>query len=78
MSVVPDACSIEIYEAGRKSGPGGASVIVPNEVRINGMRVLAANEPIVVHEIKAGGGDVMMVTLTLFARRVTIGAELDD
>jgi hypothetical protein len=73
---IPDACTIEIIERSTAAVTVG-SLIVPNEIRINGVPVLAAAEPIEVHAIKMGAGDIVRVTLTLFARRVTIGAEND-
>ena len=76
---VPAAALIEIVERNRSTDdtPGG-SVIVPNEVRINGIPLLVPDgESVKVHEIKANGQDIVCVTLTLFARRVTIAAEGD-
>jgi hypothetical protein len=52
------------------------SVIVPNEVRINGASLYAsADDPVVVHEVSSSAQDVVRVTLTLLAKRVTIGAQ---
>lgn len=78
----PRAAYIEIVEKNRTTDatPGG-SVIVPNEVRINGIPLLMPyGEKITVHEIsynQASGEEVAQVTLTLFARRVVIAAEGD-
>lgn len=72
---LPDAAFIEIVERTDDPDP---KVIVPNEVRINGIPLLVppfADGPIVVHEIAIGARDVVRVTLTLFARRVVIGPE---
>lgn len=53
-----------------------SDLIIPNEVRINGRPVLApADRPVVVHEVSASARDVVLVTLTLFAKRVTFGTE---
>jgi hypothetical protein len=74
---IPEACEIEIVEKLKPGQPPPAhGVIVPNEIRINGSPVLApADEEVIVHEIKTKPGDVIKVTLTLFAKRVTISAE---
>lgn len=78
----PTAAYIEIVEKNTSTddSPGG-SVIVPNEVRINGIPLLVpAGEEIKVHEMTFNDGrdpNVACVTLTLFARRVTIAAEGD-
>jgi len=71
---------IEIVE--RRKGPigdsAGESMIVPNDVRINGQSLLCpADHPIIVHGITINDGDLVRVTLTLFARRVEIKAEAD-
>lgn len=69
---------IEIVERRKDPDDGsvGASIIVPDEVRINGQALLAsADHPIKVHEIEIKDRDCVLVTLTLFARRVTIAAE---
>ncbi len=69
----PNGAVIEIIE--RTSDPD-PDVIVPNEVRINGEALLAsADDPVVVHEISTRADDLVRVTLTLFAKRVTIAAE---
>lgn len=74
MSEHIEGAVIEIMEKCR-SGES-QSVIIPNEIRINGTPVAApADHPVVVHEISMNGGDLVQVTLTLFAKRVTIGAE---
>ena len=70
---LPDAAVIEIIERTDSPDP---KVIVPNEIRINGRPVLApADYPVEVHEISIDSSDAVRVTLTLFAKRVTIGAE---
>lgn len=68
---------IEIIEKRRgKSSPPGGDVIIPNEIRINGAPVLAPKDhPVKVHEIAIQGDEVVLVTLTLFARRVVIAAD---
>jgi len=72
---VPDAAFIEIVEKTDKEPAYG--VIVPDEVRINGIPLLVpADHDIVVHEIDLRAHGAVMVTLTLFARRVVIGAEV--
>ncbi len=70
------AVAIEIVERRRKPDTDsvGASIVVPNEVRINGQRILVPEgEPITVHDITAK--DVVLVTLTVFARRIFVGHE---
>lgn len=53
-----------------------SSIVVPTEVRINGQQLLhSAEEPVRVHGVTARGDQAVLVTLTLFARRVVIGAE---
>jgi hypothetical protein len=75
----PQAAVIEIVEKGRATDDtSGGSVILPNDIRINGQSLLApADCPIVVHEIKTEPDELVNVTLTLFARRVVIAAEGD-
>ena len=70
---IPEAALIEIIEiTDRPDGHG----IVPNEIRINGVPVLAPEGQVVtVHDMDIAARDLVKVTLTLFARRVTIGTE---
>jgi hypothetical protein len=79
MSPQPTAAVIEIVERARKTDDTlGGSVIVPNEIRINGHPVLVAEGGIKIHEMNLGtNNEAMLVTLTLFARRVVIAAEGD-
>lgn len=73
----PRGAVIEIVEKRRKAAdPPGGDVIIPNEIRINGRPVLAPKDhPVKVHEIAIQGDEVVLVTLTLFARRVVVAAE---
>jgi hypothetical protein len=75
----PLGAVIEIIERGKTTDDTtGGSVIVPNEVRINGHSLLtSAEEPVIVHEMSTRADDLVRVTLTLFARRVSIRAEND-
>ncbi|MFE0225204.1 hypothetical protein ACFU9O_02350 [Streptomyces albidoflavus] len=75
----PSGAVIEIIEKGAATGDEpGRSVIVPNDVRINGQSLLAsADDPVIVHEMSTRGDELVRVTLTLFARRVSIRAEND-
>lgn len=80
----PGGALIEILEKDATTQEtGGNSVVVPNEVRINGTPLLVADKPITIHEIEipartgSRASDLAMVTLTLCARRVTIAAEGD-
>lgn len=71
----PNAAVIEIVERTNDPDP---KVIVPNEIRINGTPVLApADHPVEVHGITMGM-DVVQVTLTLFAKRITVAPESKD
>lgn len=73
---IPDGAYVEIVE--RTPRPSD-KIIVPNEVRINGVRLLVPeDEEIVVHEIATGAYDPVKVTLTLFARRVEFKEESYD
>lgn len=75
----PTAPVIEIVER----RPGGADpddpfdVIVPNDVRINGVSLLVSgDDPLTVDRIDVRGGrDVVKVTCTFLARRVIFGHE---
>lgn len=75
----PQAAIIEIVERGRTTTDTSAgSVIIPNDVRINGQSLLVPRDsPVIVHEISTAPDEVLNVTLTLFARRITIAAEGD-
>lgn len=76
----PRGAIIEIIEKGRATSDAstGESIIVPNDVRINGQSLLAsAEDPVIVHEVSTRGDELVRVTLTLFARRVSIRAEDD-
>jgi hypothetical protein len=79
MSEQPTAAVIEIVEKARATDDTmGGSIIIPNEVRINGVPLLMpANKPIIVHEMQITPKDAVYVTLTLLARRVTIAADGD-
>ncbi|MFB4265300.1 hypothetical protein [Nonomuraea sp. GTA35] len=73
----PRGAVIEIIEKRHSNAslPGG-DVIIPNEIRINGQPLLVpADLPVKVHEIEVQGHDAVLVTLTVFARRVVIAAE---
>jgi hypothetical protein len=76
----PMGAVIEIIERDRATDDTtGGSVISPNDVRINGQSLLAsADDPVIVHEMSIRGDDLVRVTLTLFARRVSIRAENDE
>ena len=78
-TIGPRAAVIEIIEMGRTTDDTiGGSVILPNDIRINGQSLLAPTDhPIVVHEIRTEPDELINVTLTLFARRVVIAAEGD-
>lgn len=68
-----EAAIVEIVERTNDPDP---MVIVPNEIRINGHPILApADQPVVVHEVEIKAMDLVQVTLTLFAKRITVAAE---
>lgn len=70
---MPDGAVIEILERTNQDDPKG---IVPNEIRINGQVLLCPEDaPIIVHETTLRRGELVRVTLTLFARRVRIDSE---
>ena len=71
---------VEIIERGRATDDdtAGGSVIMPNEIRINGHALLSSDEhPVKVHDVEIEHPGLVYVTLTLIARRVTIAAEGD-
>jgi hypothetical protein len=75
----PLGAVIEIIERGAKTeDTTGQSVIIPDDVRINGQSLLVdAESPLIVHEMKIDNNSLVNVTLTLVARRVSIRAEHD-
>jgi transcription elongation factor Elf1 len=76
----PTAAVIEIIERGATTDDTtGGSVVMPNEIRINGHPVASpADKPVIVHEMAVTGDELVQVTLTLFARRVSIRAGGDQ
>lgn len=74
---IPDGALIEIIEHGEINADY-PQTIMPDEVRINGVPILVSgDDEIIIHEtrIGSGAGDVVKVTMTMFARRVVIGTE---
>lgn len=70
---LPEGVVVEVIEYTDNPDAGH---IVPNEIRINGESVLApADEPVIVHEISTRADELVRVTLTLFAKRITFAAE---
>ncbi|MFY1595493.1 hypothetical protein [Micromonospora sp. WMMD737] len=75
----PVGAVIEIVE--RRTHPiapatVAADVICPNEIRINGQKLLAPRDhPVKVHEMDIRADSLVLVTLTLFAKRITVCAE---
>lgn len=79
----PEDAVIEIVERrhGKPNGSVGDELVVPTEVRINGTTLLTPTDhPVKVHEmaVSPSGKDMVLVTLTLIAKRVTIGHEWSD
>lgn len=79
MTVSPSGAVVEIIERGATvDRANSAGVVVPNEIRLNGVPMYApADRPVTVHQVDMAGNELACVTLTLFARRVLIGAEGD-
>jgi hypothetical protein len=77
-SKLPLAVTMEIVERGRKTdGTTGGSLIVPTDVRINGVSVLTQGG-IKVHEMDFHPlKEMVTVTVTLPVRMLTVGAEGD-
>ncbi|MGY1579156.1 hypothetical protein [Streptomyces sp. MN13] len=76
----PRGAIIEIIEKGATTSDetAGSSIIVPNDVRINGQSLLtSADDPVIVHEVSTRADECVRVTLTLLARRVSFRAEND-
>lgn len=77
----PQAAVIEILERRRPSteDSDGIDVIVPDDIRINGQSLLCPKDhPVEVHPIAISGDSLVLVTLTLIAKRVVIRAEEPD
>jgi hypothetical protein len=80
---IPEAAVIEIIERrhGQPNGTVGDEIVVPTEIRINGTRLLTPSDhPVKVHEmiVSPDGTDMALVTLTLVAKRITVGQEWAD
>jgi hypothetical protein len=77
----PTGAVIEVVER-RNTPPDGSvgdDVIVPDEIRINGQPLLIpTGVPVTVHEMEMQDRGVVLVTLTVVAKRVVIGAEYPD
>lgn len=72
----PKGAFIEIIEKVQPGRGGDGATIFPTEIRINGTPVLApAGESVVVHEMSVPSDDLVKVTMTVFARRVTMAQE---
>ncbi|MFB6392635.1 hypothetical protein [Polymorphospora lycopeni] len=74
----PQAAVIEVVEkrSRRQGGDGFAGVIVPNEIRLNGQTLLAPKDPPVrLHEVTLDDQSLVLATLTLFVRRLTVDIE---
>lgn len=67
----PHGAVVEIIEYSDQ--PNEHGVIVPNSVSINGQELLtSADHPVTVHEVQMPGNGAVLVTLTLFARRIVV------
>ncbi len=68
---------VERHRGERMPEIGTGSILVPNEIRINGQRLWAPQDsPPVVERIEVGTGmSAVLVTLTVMARRVVIDDE---
>lgn len=74
----PETCVIEIVERHDSDSLTALGVFKPNEIRINGSRVMVERDSIVVHGMNIPSDEPIRVTLTLFARRVVLGEERVD
>jgi hypothetical protein len=73
---MPAPATIEIVEKRPRPADDSplAQVVVPNEVRLNGVPLMVTSDhPVTVHEISTTDRNAVLVTLTLVARRVFIG-----
>lgn len=78
--MTPDAVTLEVVEQ-TKTEPtsGAATVLVPTEVRLNGVPVLCPEgHSVVVHEMNLGDNDAAYVTLTMFVKKLTISHEVTE
>jgi hypothetical protein len=75
----PQGALVEVIEKRhRKIGGVGGELIVPTEVRLNGQALLLpAENPITIHEMKLPANNAVLVTITMFARRVLVDAETE-
>lgn len=79
MSDRPVGAVIEIIE--RRAQPTNpehvaGDVICPDEIRLNGQTLLMPpGSPVTVHEMEIRERDAVLVTLTVFAKRIVIGVE---
>ena len=73
----PRASVVEIIASGRKpTEDGGGSIVVPNEVRINGVSVFTTGNGVKISEFTLGD-ETVSVNLTLVVRKLTIAAASD-
>lgn len=71
----PKGAFIEIVEKVKPGDVDGATIF-PTEIRINGTPVLVpAGEAVIVHEMSVPSDDLVKVTMTVFARRVSMFQE---
>ncbi len=66
---------IEILERRTPHGGIGDELVVPHEIRINGMKLLAPKDhPVIFHEqtVPAEGGEPVLATITLFVKRLVV------
>lgn len=74
----PQGAVIEIIER-RDSQSDQPQVLVPNEIRINGEKVMVpSGHPITIHPTEPESGvpdDMVLVTVTVMARRIIVDAD---
>ena len=59
---------VEVYE---RTNTPHSHTVVPNEVRLNGRRLLTTeDEPVMIREVVANGQELLYVTISLLARRI--------
>jgi hypothetical protein len=74
----PRASVVEIIANGSQpTEDGGGSIVVPREVRINGVSVYTPKGTVVKIDDFALGESLVTVNLTLVVRRLVIGADGD-
>jgi hypothetical protein len=73
---LPRGADIEIID--HRHGLDSRGILMPNDLKINGQRVLMpADAPVIVHPVDMGQAEPVRVTLTLFASNLSIRTKGD-